>query len=568
MNRATRRALRKWQREALDLYDQHEGKVFLLHACMAAGKTKFIGEVVDRELRKGNADAIVVVVPAASLRKQMADDFHEETGIQLDPNWNGSGVPLVHGDFKGVVVTYQWLALNSTVMRNKVGRQSTLVILDEIHHAEEEKSWGNALRNAFEPANKLLLTTGTPFRSNGNPIAFVNYDKDGKAIPNYSYNYGQALSDSVVRAVFFNHHKGVMEWNTENGKVAATFEEKLNKKGESQRLRTALMWDGEHIGELLKGGIHKVQELRKEDDDAALLIIAMDQDHAKKLANRVRQEYGLTPILCISEDGDAAANAISAFKNSKEACIIAVRMISEGVSIPRIRVIVYATNIVADLFFMQAMGRGMRTELDHDDPTAWVFIPDDMRLHAMANELTQAREDALSKHEKRPGSDGPDEPPIPLWFQPLSATFSDVSATVNGLSIAPAELHYAETLKSSKPVLASFSREHIATILKGIGFDFSARQGETQENSTSSQPKPEKPLYEKLEYIRKQNHLLTGRVHYVREVEFQDIHNRLNAAVGISTVKTCSDLSKLQRRFDLALRWLKDGIEPEVSFND
>ena len=42
-----------------------------------------------------------------------------------------------------------------------------LVILDEVHHAGDARSWGDAVKEAFEPAVRRLTLTGTPFRSAG-----------------------------------------------------------------------------------------------------------------------------------------------------------------------------------------------------------------------------------------------------------------------------------------------------------------------------------------------------------------------------------------------------------------
>lgn len=569
-----RKPLRKWQREALELYDQHQEKAFLVEACPAAGKSRFIAEIVQRELHKGKVDAIVVVVPSAALRTQMAGDFHDETGIQLDPSWNGSGVALIHGGFKGAVVTYQWLSNNSTLMRTKVGRQSTLVILDEVHHAQDEKAWGVALRDAFEPASKILLTTGTPFTTNGYPIAFVNYDDEGLAIANYSYNYGQALTDGIVRTVLFNHHQGEMIWDSEDGQIKATFSDKLNKRDVGRRLRTALHEENEHIGSLLREGIYKLRELREDDPDAAMLVVAKDQDHARKLGNRMRQEFGITPIVAVSEDGDAAAGAIKSFKHSHEQCIIAVNMISEGVNIPRIRVIVYATNVTTFLYFMQVLGRAMRIEFNHDDPTAWVFIPADNRFHVFAEKLMKECEEALAKREKTSSTSNDISDGDTIWFNPLSASFTEARATINGVTIDANELEFAAKFKLNNPALrgAGFSREQIATMMKVLGFDFTATHHDETSNSrhrsSDVSHQTDKPLHERISDLRKKNSSIVGSLHYNRKVEYQDIQIRLNAAVSIYSVTKCFDLDKLQRRYDLARRWLTKDIAPEEPFND
>ena len=452
--------LRNWQREALELYDQHQGKTFLVEACPAAGKTRFMAEVVFREHAKGKADAFVIVVPSEALRYQMSKDFHDETGIQLNPEWNGM-TPLLHGRYKGVVVTYAWVAYpgHALLLRKAISRQNTLITLDEVHHAsEEDGAWGKSAHESFDQASRILLTTGTPFRGDGNAIPWVNYDKEGKALPNYSYNYGRAVVDGVVRQITFNHHEGTMEWMNEDGKQKATFADKVNKRGESERLRTALYADGEHVGALMERGFKKIYELQKEDPDAAVLFITMNQEHAGDVATRIRKEHGVNSIVPISSD-PASADMIKSFKDSQATCIVAVRMVSEGVNIPRIRVIVYLTNIVSELFFMQAMGRAMRIEPDHDDPTAWVYIPDDERLRTFAQSMMDASDKALTTREKRTNKEdnGEDKQPS-LFYDPISSTSEQIRATVGDKNISPFELSYAATmLASNQKALVGFT---------------------------------------------------------------------------------------------------------------
>ncbi len=56
------------------------------------------------------------------------------------------------------------------------------MILDEIHHAGDSRSWGDGVKAAFEPAVRRLMLTGTPFRSDDNPIPFVTYERGGDGL--------------------------------------------------------------------------------------------------------------------------------------------------------------------------------------------------------------------------------------------------------------------------------------------------------------------------------------------------------------------------------------------------
>ena len=63
----------------------------------------------------------------------------------------------------------------------------------------------------------------------------------------------------------------------------------------------------------------------------------------------------LTATVAVSEDPQASAK-ISTFAGGNAPWIVAVRMVSEGVDIPRLRVGVYATTTTTELFFRQAVG--------------------------------------------------------------------------------------------------------------------------------------------------------------------------------------------------------------------
>ena len=82
--------------------------------------------------------------------------------------------------------------------------------------------------------------------------------------------------------------------------------------------------------------------------------------------------------------------------------MVAVRMVSEGVDIPRLAVGVYATSISTALFFAQAVGRFVRARRRGE--TASVFVPSVPILLGFAAELEAERD-----HVLHPPSDAPEE---------------------------------------------------------------------------------------------------------------------------------------------------------------
>ena len=92
----------------------------------------------------------------------------------IDPSYrNAQG--RAGADFQGVAVTYAQVAAHPALHRQRTENRRTLAIFDEVHHAGDALSWGDAIREAFEPARRRLALTGTPFRSDANPIPFVAY---------------------------------------------------------------------------------------------------------------------------------------------------------------------------------------------------------------------------------------------------------------------------------------------------------------------------------------------------------------------------------------------------------
>jgi superfamily II DNA or RNA helicase len=127
------------------------------------------------------------------------------------------------------------------------------VIFDELHHAGDDRAWGDGIRLAFEGAARRLALSGTPFRSDTTSIPFVPYDDFGEARSDYEYGYGEALTDGgVVRPVYFPRIDGHMEWVGPDGSEhSCSFDDALDAARSGQRLRTALSLTGEWLPAVL-----------------------------------------------------------------------------------------------------------------------------------------------------------------------------------------------------------------------------------------------------------------------------------------------------------------------------
>lgn len=140
-------SLRAWQRRALVAYLQRRPEDFLAVATPGAGKTTFALKVAAELLADGTVNAVTVVTPTEHLKGQWALAA-AAFGIDLDPAFSNA-VARTSRDFTGVAVTYAQVAAHPMLHRARTEARRTLVVLDEIHHAGDAKSWGDAVREAL-----------------------------------------------------------------------------------------------------------------------------------------------------------------------------------------------------------------------------------------------------------------------------------------------------------------------------------------------------------------------------------------------------------------------------------
>jgi len=408
----TAQRLRAWQAEALDLYFSLDGpdgqgggpRDFLAAATPGAGKTTFALRLASELLRRRIVNRIVVVAPTEHLKTQWADAA-ARVGIRLDPAFsNRHFVPA--RQYHGVAVTYAQVAVKASVHQRLTMDAKTLVILDEVHHGGDALSWGDALREAYARATRRLLLSGTPFRSDTAPIPFVEYHPDHKGIrvsrTDYAYGYRRALEDGVVRPVLFMVYAGQMRWRTKTGEeMEAQLGQDNTKDITSQAWRTALDPEGDWIPAVLRSADRRLTEVREHVPDAGGLVIATDQTAARAYAAILHEVSGEMPTVVLSDEAEASSR-IEDFSKSTSRWMVAVRMVSEGVDVPRLAVGVYATSASTPLFFAQAIGRFVRARRRGE--TASVFLPNVPQLLALANEMEVQRDHALDRD-----SDGDDE---------------------------------------------------------------------------------------------------------------------------------------------------------------
>ncbi len=439
-------SLRAWQVEALAAYDDAGRSDFLVTATPGAGKTAFALALATKLLGRRVVDRVIVVCPTDHLRTQWADAA-AAFGINLDPTMTNAQGPVRDGA-QGYVTTYAQVAGRPAIHAARARRKRSLVILDEIHHAGDGLSWGTAVAEAFDEVHRRLSLTGTPFRTRADErIPFVSYETDGNLLrsqADYTYGYRQALGDHVVRPVVFAAYTGVSRWRNSAGEVmAASLTDNSTTAIEAAAWKTALDPQGGWVPHVIAAMDERISHLRANSmPDAAGLVLASDQDDARAYAAVVHRITGEKPALILSDD-PKASRKIELFRDSRQRIAVCVRMISEGVDVPRAACLAWMTSYRTPLFFAQAVGRVVRARGVQESAT--VFLPAVRPLLALAAEMEIDRNFVMVPPPVEP-SDGID----PLEM-PAVQTEPDAVPAMQSLESAA---EFAHLLSAGRAVVA------------------------------------------------------------------------------------------------------------------
>jgi superfamily II DNA or RNA helicase len=530
LTRNTSTSLRAWQRHALDRLAGWQGGPFLISAAPGAGKTRPALELAAGLLASRVCRRVVVLCPTTPLTRQWAA-AGAALGVQLQPDAESAEPP---GDFHGVAVTYARVASDSAAWAAKV-RSDTLVIVDEAHHLGEELAWGVGFRQAFARAERWLLLSGTPFRSDAAPIPGVRYDGDGVVVPDVSYTYAEAVAEGICRPVAFVTFDGSLSWRSGDDVIESSFETVLTGREASRRYRTAISTElPDGLPRILKEADAKLRALRAGGHrDAGALAIAADASHARQIAKLLSDATGRTPVVVLHTEA-RAARKLADFRSSRDPWIVAVNMVSEGVDIPRLRVGVYASAAKTPLIFRQIVGRFVRTTPGRAAEPSWLYLPADQTLRGHAadveGELRHVRRreepgeelDELAERRASEPSPTPD-------FVPLSAEFA------------------AQMTLFGAPQVARGSAPGSAAV------DIAA--------SKVSVPAPEpapRAAYEQRADLRRERSRLVGELARREKRSHREINAWLNRAVGIERVNDAT-IAQLERSVAALVKELSRG---------
>jgi len=542
----------RWQLSVQADYLGKLQKDYLLVAVPGAGKTFWTMHTARELIRVGRIGHIAIVAPTTHVKGQWARTAHE-LGLDLEADYRNSDGAWPR-DADGIVMTYSQMHQQRALHRKNISRRPALVVLDEVHHLQETAGWGESAQEAFDMAAYRVHLSGTPWNKDGF-IPWINYAADGKAIADASYSYQDSLTDGVNCDVFFPKLGGQSEWEFDGQIFRHTFDDDLPERDRARRLATILaVPESDFIAKTFAqadGELTRIRQMPRQDR-AGGLIIARDVDHADAIADLIGGISGQHRPVVVTADKPGAAHDLRAFTSSTDRWLVSVRMVSEGVDIPRLRVLIYATNYTTRLFFRQAVGRVIRGP----EPPAVVFLPADPRLLEYAAEIRLERVEALRQAQDRLDESESLEPPPASTFRPVKGeTFAA------GVLHADDDVSQAEVDQAGDEIRAEGGQPNVelSTLIAKILRRQRQRSGYADVPSEPTpSPAPDSPMKsERKEALRSAQSKMINAYCYRTGADYAATNAELNKAIGVRKVRDC-DEEQLRKRYELAKEWCSE----------
>ncbi|REK89557.1 ATP-dependent helicase [Streptomyces inhibens] len=472
--------LRTCQQEAVDRYmaDRKGRREWLAMLTPGAGKTIFALYVAATLKEMGVISRVAVYVPSDSLRQQWAD-VASVFGLELLPVKDPSDYNDRESD--GFVATYaQMNASGAERAFRAVTSTPTLAILDEVHHLGDNKTWGEGTQRALTHAENILMLTGTPWRSDDCPIPWCRYDAEtGRVLVDFAYEYGNAVADNVCRAVEIHAYDGQARYLDNATEITKSLRDTGTGRELGRMFDAVFDPEQEWTPALLNKAHQLLVDRRRDVPDAGGLVVTDSKETAKAIAKLLTLISGQEPTVVISED-DHAVEKLNGFReDGSKMWLVAIRMVSEGVDVPRLMVGCYLSRWKTPLFFRQYVGRFVRTRPEcppHFD--AHIIIPAVSVLMELGTEIEQELRDQLSRFDddELDADDAAEAPvetsptlPIPQQRHENTAGGEAEQAELFDLDGNPAFMDGPEAQARGTVILEAGSAEFYRSDRRGIG---------------------------------------------------------------------------------------------------
>ena len=394
------RILRPWQQTCLEKainWFKEQNRLFMVGAAPGSGKTTCAVVIANELIKNNEIDCVIAVAPRRTVVSQWAADFQLICGR---PMLKITGHDEDLSTMGGMDFAVTWSAIHdaSPAFYKICQENNVLLICDEHHHAGKEAAWGLNADSAFAAAKHVLVLSGTPIRTDGSESVWLNYDPRGgidhPRDGTFTLTYGEAVDLGYCRPITFHRHDGNFSVQFQDGDTASVNGQGVTMEGDQLErlpsLKRAIDFiklastpiyekDGSpslssYPASMLECGIQKLDDMKLQMPKAGGLVIAPTIEMANYMADLLEMLEGVRPFVVHNQVNNSDAK-IEAFRSNNHRWLVSVGMVSEGVDIPRLRILVYLPHAKTELAFRQAMGRVVRNFGPNDITRAYVIMP-------------------------------------------------------------------------------------------------------------------------------------------------------------------------------------------------
>jgi superfamily II DNA or RNA helicase len=413
-----------------------DNRHYLINASPGAGKTMMgawlASTLIDRDL----VERVIVIAPRTEIVRSWAADFLALTGRHM-MKITSSTAAHITGHQPDLCAT--WAAITGLLpeMQAICRDANTLVICDEHHHAALAAAWGASADSAFTEARFVVAMTGTPLRSDGNGMVWFGTDEKTGALSiaeggSFTLTYREAIDAGYCRPMTFHRHPGRFKIKLNGGKAAiveadsftppkgADLDATMLRLCAYDKLVRRPQWT--KVGEPVRNSYHasmiehagrKLDLLRDHPlaegglPNAGGLVIAPTIEMADYFGRLIEMIEDKPPLV-VHSGVPNAEDLIALFRRGKHRWLVSVNMVSEGVDVPRIRVIVNLSSAETELYFRQAAGRAIRSAGPDDCSRAYMVMPELGAFREWARNYENEQGPTPPKRKRAPRADGAD----------------------------------------------------------------------------------------------------------------------------------------------------------------
>lgn len=396
--------LRAWQakcqKQAHQWWKESGDKHFVVNAAPGSGKTKMAVVLAYDLIKSGEVDRVIVIAPRKKIVTQWAKDFRKITGRHMMKLVDADDIDINHLE-DDICSTWQGLSGRGDIIQAICQNHKVLVIADEVHHAALEAAWGISATSSMVDAVRVVALTGTPIRSDGQGSVWLdNIHQNNRGV--FTLSYKEAVDEYFCQAASFHRHTGEFEVlceglsgtvSTSGADIPKDAPPMLRKyMGQAFKFERMIktptygaggkpLLDSYHSG-MIDWAQKKLDDLRSKNigefgiPNAGGIVIAPTIEMAEYFAELIELKYPGEKATIVHSGVKNPERKMSEYENSDSRWIISVNMISEGVDIPRLRVMVYIPSAATELYFRQALGRIIRRMGENDNSRAYMVMPD------------------------------------------------------------------------------------------------------------------------------------------------------------------------------------------------